>query len=151
MFDKNLVSQFHWLDRGAPDEPCTPPVSWRSTPCTSLGSTSGACRSTETAHARARGRRRGDDLCRSSTHHTYGHAAEALSKRIRATTAQNTHETVANVATPGQRNAKTVGKRYRLETSRPRPASNTASYRRLPFWRGICPGASASQCSQKLP
>lgn len=26
VFDKNLVSQFHLLDRGASDEPCTPPV-----------------------------------------------------------------------------------------------------------------------------
>jgi bifunctional non-homologous end joining protein LigD len=26
VFDKNLVSQFHLLDRGVTDEPCTPPV-----------------------------------------------------------------------------------------------------------------------------
>ena len=26
VFDKNLVSQFHLLDRAQPDEPCTPPV-----------------------------------------------------------------------------------------------------------------------------
>jgi len=35
VFDKNLVSQFHLLDRSS-DEPCT--CSWPSTACTSTGS-----------------------------------------------------------------------------------------------------------------